>query len=153
MAPKHESDVASQAMAGCDAPHPGRCIVVADDCEAVRRRVISMLQESRLASTFHETADVASTIQAVRALSPSLVVLDVGFNDGTGYEVLKAIEAEHMPCKVVVLTNYYHEEYEVIARSFGVTAFLDKSKDFERLSEILGAMQPAGEPGRVQNAA
>jgi DNA-binding NarL/FixJ family response regulator len=153
MAPERASDIGNQDGTGCDSPLTGRCIVVADDCEAVRRRVISMLQESRMASTFHETADVASTIQAVRTLSPSLVVLDVGFSDGTGYEVLKAIESEHMPCKVVVLTNYYHEEYEVIARSFGVTAFLDKSKDFERLSEILGAMQSTGEQGHVQHAA
>jgi DNA-binding NarL/FixJ family response regulator len=82
------------------------------------------------------TADTEqSAVEIARRVSPDVIVLDLQLRTGTGFGVLKSLG---MPRPgVIVLTNYSLPEYRRRAAELGVKHFLDKSRDYERLPEIL----------------
>jgi len=66
-----------------------------------------------------------------------VVILDLHLRAGSGFGVLRSLaRGGHRP-KVVVLTNFGLPEYRHEAESFGVEAFLDKSRDYFRLPSLL----------------
>ena len=105
-------------------------VVIADDSVSVRKRMVSLLSENPSVEVTAESSDVPSTIESVRTLRPHVLLLDISMPGGCGLDVLNVINTEHIPSKVLVLTNYSEPEYEAMARKGGAVAFLDKARDF-----------------------
>jgi DNA-binding NarL/FixJ family response regulator len=104
-------------------------VVVADDSDPVRERIVSLLSELRV-RVAGEAADVQGAIDCVCRLRPHLVLLDLCMPGGSGLDVLAAIQAARIPALVVVLTNDSEPECEARARRAGAIAFFNKSRDF-----------------------
>jgi DNA-binding NarL/FixJ family response regulator len=79
-------------------------------------------------------------IAAIRSGSPDLLILDLQLKQGTGFGVLKSLGAVRPA--VIVLTNYALPMYQKQAKEYGVVHFLNKSRDFERLTDLIAEMQP-----------
>lgn len=86
-----------------------------------------------------DTAD--SAVQAYSLLEsnqPQLVVLDVNMPGTSGIDMLKKIRSSERPRPVVVmLTNQKEKIYKDTCLSLGADYYLDKSKDFLCLPEII----------------
>ncbi|MCE2974139.1 MAG: response regulator transcription factor [Sediminibacterium sp.] len=86
-----------------------------------------------------DTAD--SAVQAYSLLEsnqPQLVVLDVNMPGTSGIDMLKKIRSSEQPQPVVVmLTNQKEKIYKDTCLSLGADYYLDKSKDFLCLPEII----------------
>lgn len=105
-------------------------VVVADDSDLVRERIVSLLSELPWVRVVGEAPDVGGAIDCVLRLRPHLVLLDLCMPGGTGLDVLAAIQSARIPALVVVLTNDSEPECEARARRAGAVAFFDKSRDF-----------------------
>ncbi|MCA6487558.1 MAG: response regulator transcription factor [Chitinophagaceae bacterium] len=86
-----------------------------------------------------DTAD--SAVQAYSLLEsnqPQLVVLDVNMPGTSGIDMLKKIRSSERPRPVVVmLTNQKEKIYKDTCLSLGADYYMDKSKDFLCLPEII----------------
>ncbi len=83
---------------------------------------------------------VDSEYEAVGSIAlrrPDVIILDLHLRQGSGFGVLRALSCDGLRPKVIVLTNYGVSEYQRAAASLGATAFLDKSRDYARLSSLL----------------
>ena len=78
-------------------------------------------------------------VTMARASPVDAMVLDLQLKQGTGFGVLRAL-AKPRPA-VIVLTNYALPTYEARARELGAEYFLDKSRDLERLGEIVAELK------------
>lgn len=79
----------------------------------------------------------ADAIDAVSRGNVDVVILDLQLRRGTGFGVLRAVRTmDHRPV-VVVLTNFALNTYREAALALGARHFLDKSRDYDRLPEIL----------------
>jgi len=58
-----------------------------------------------------------------------------------GIEVLKHIKAEYSDIRVVMLTNDTNLEYKQLCMGLGADHFLDKSTEFDRITEIVKSIQ------------
>ena len=67
-------------------------VLVVDDDYSIVRMIEWLLKQAgyRTASA----ADVASALQGIRELQPDLILLDVNLPDGSGFEVIRAMNAE-----------------------------------------------------------
>jgi DNA-binding NarL/FixJ family response regulator len=73
------------------------------------------------------------------------VVLDYQLIDGTGVEVLRAVHPKAPGIVFVVLTNHVNAQYRRLCLEAGARWFLDKSTDFRKIKDVIGALAPASE--------
>lgn len=74
---------------------------------------------------------------AVAADGIDILILDLHLKQGNGFGVLRALPKARTRPYVVVLTNYDLPQYKDAALKLGVTHFLDKLRDYDRLPEVL----------------
>ncbi|MCA6496426.1 MAG: response regulator transcription factor [Bacteroidota bacterium] len=86
-----------------------------------------------------DTADSADQAYSLlESNQPQLVVLDVNMPGTSGIDMLKKIRSSERPQPVVVmLTNQKEKIYKDTCLSLGADYYLDKSKDFLCLPEII----------------
>jgi DNA-binding NarL/FixJ family response regulator len=87
-------------------------------------------------------AIVESEVDAVNRIAtsvPDVLILDLHLRSGSGFGVLRALARDKVVQrpKVVILTNFGLPEYRREAESFGVEAFLDKSRDYFQIPALL----------------
>ena len=86
------------------------------------------------------TADSApSAIEAIRGARADVVIVDLQLKEGTGFDVVKAVRgfpgAENTV--IVLFTNHLSREFQKRASEVGADFFLDKSKDHEKIIELI----------------
>ena len=66
-----------------------------------------------------------------------IVLLDIHLPELNGIELLKYIVKEYPDIKVVMCSNLANDYYKRLCKKIGAASFIDKSKDFERIPEML----------------
>jgi DNA-binding NarL/FixJ family response regulator len=99
--------------------------------ERMRETLATLDDVEVVASVTDESAAVA----AVRDNHVDVIVLDLQLREGTGFGVMERL-GKSRPL-VIVFTNYMLPEYQRLANALGVEYFLNKSRDYERLPEII----------------
>jgi two-component system, LytTR family, response regulator len=120
-------------------------VLVADDEPLARERLRMLLTSEPWLELVAECQNGIEAIDAIQALGPDLVFLDVQMPGATGFEVIEAVGPENMP-PVVFVTAY--DQYAL--RAFDVRAldYLLKPFDRERFQQALSrARQRAGTSG------
>ena len=111
-----------------------RVLLVEDSrvlAERMRETLAALEDVIVVASVTDESAGVA----AVRDNEVDVIVLDLQLKEGTGFGVMERL-GKSRPT-VIVFTNYMLPEYQRLASLLGVEYFLNKSRDYERLPEII----------------
>src|SRR5438477_8245165 len=106
---------------------PPTRVLIVDDEPLARERIRTLLSEDAGFEIAGEAADGAAAAQAITALNPDLVFLDVQMPGSDGFEVIDAVGAERMPF-VVFVTAY--DRYAL--RAFDVHALDYLLKPFDR---------------------
>lgn len=105
---------------------------------------VSALLAERLNETIGQIAglEVVGTtdteqgaLDILRTTSVDVMILELQLREGTGFGILKQLHGQKP--RTIVLTNFGLPAYQQRARELGVEHFLDKSREFERLPEIL----------------
>ena len=122
--------------------HPLRVFLV-EDSAVLRDRLAESLGSMSGVQIVGTTDTEQSAIDALGTLQCDVVVLDLQLKQGNGFNVLKAIRHSESPQHrklVIVLTNYAFSLYRHRCLQAGADFFLDKSREYERLPEVLEAM-------------
>jgi len=120
---------------------PSLRVLLIEDSALLAARFIELvnrLPEVDLIDTVDTEADALDRISAG---NPDVLILDLHLREGSGFGVLRslALSTPSRP-KIIVLTNFGLPEYRREAESFGVEAFLDKSREYFRLPSLLTAL-------------
>ena len=111
-------------------------LFLVEDSPLVRSRIEALLAEIPGTTIVGRAAGATEAIREILATQPDMVLLDVQLAEGSGFDVLRALHAERPELPVVMLTNYSADPYRQIAERFGVRAFFDKTKEFDRVREV-----------------
>ena len=86
-----------------------------------------------------DTVDTESeALSRIASATPDVLILDLHLRNGSGFGVLRSLSrGVHRRPKIIILTNFGLPEYRREAETFGVEAFLDKSRDYFRLPSLL----------------
>jgi two-component system OmpR family response regulator len=127
-----------------------RVLLVEDSSLLAARlaELIRRLPDVDLIDTVQTESDAVSRISAS---VPDVLILDLHLRSGSGFGVLRSLarDKSNQRPKVIILTNFGLPEYRREAETFGVEAFLDKSRDYFRLPALLrdfAKERPATDP-------
>jgi DNA-binding NarL/FixJ family response regulator len=73
-------------------------------------------------------------------------VLDISMPGGSGVHVLETIKREQPALKVIMLTNFGHEQYRQKCLQLGADHFFDKTTEFEKVLEVRRDPRGGAEP-------
>ena len=119
-------------------------VLLVDDQDLVRTG-LRMILELRGVEVVGEAADGATAVEAVAALQPDVVLMDVRMPGVDGVEATRRITAAGGASRVLVLTTFDLDEHVADALRAGAVGFLLKDVTAERLVDAV-RRAAAGEP-------
>ena len=126
-------------------------VLIADDSEVVRKRLAEMISEVPGVEISGQAKDGQETIRLIEEIKPDAVVLDVRMPKGSGIDVLKYIRNGVQPKPlVIVLTNYPYPHYRKKCLAMGADYFIEKSVEFEKVVDVLGASINSSQTGGLK---
>jgi DNA-binding NarL/FixJ family response regulator len=112
-------------------------VFLADDSPVVIERLKEMIAHVPGVEIVGQAGDVPGAQKSIRESNPDVVILDLHMPGGSGIEVLQSIKKETPRTEVIVLTNFAFPQYRKTCYDLGADLFLDKSTEFDKISEAL----------------
>jgi len=117
------------------------CILLVEDSVLLAERLREELDTLENVEVVDVVSDESAAVAAVAANHIDVIVLDLQLKTGTGFGVLQRLGKDRP--KIIVFTNYMLPEYQRLADSMGVEYFLNKSRDYERLPQLIQELEAA----------
>lgn len=123
-------------------PHPagqtaGMKVFLVEDSALLADRLEALLAPLPGIEFSGRAGTAPAAIDAILEQRPDLVVLDIQLAEGSGFDVLRELHAKAPELNVVMLSNYSSDPYRQIAERFGARAFFDKTREFERVRDLI----------------
>jgi len=112
-------------------------VYLVEDSPLVCERLEELVASAGDSQTVGHADRAPEAIAGILAEMPDVVVLDLNLAEGTGFDVLRALQARAPQIDVYVLSNFSAEAHGRLARRLGARETLDKSTQFERVRELL----------------
>jgi len=112
-------------------------VVLADDQPVVRGGLRMILEIEPDIEVVGEAADGAAAVDAVAALRPDVILMDISMAPVDGIEATRRIAAAGSDARVLVLTTYGLDENVYDALKAGASGFLVKTDPPERLVDAV----------------
>jgi DNA-binding NarL/FixJ family response regulator len=117
-------------------------LLIADDSELIVDRLIASLESIKGVEIVETAGTVERASEAVRALRPDVVILDMQMPGGSGLDVLESMKRDQVRSVVIVLTNFAYPQYKRKCFASGANFFLDKSTEFDKVGDVLRTLLP-----------
>lgn len=112
-------------------------ILLVDDHAMFRAGIRALLESEERLRVVGEAATGDEAVDAVRALKPDVVVMDLSMPGSNGLEATRRIAALGLDTRVLVLTVHAEEEYLVPVVEAGASGYLTKTSADRDLIEAI----------------
>lgn len=119
-------------------------VVVAEDQSLVLAALSALIALDGDIEVVAQARDGAAALEAVRHLSPDLLLSDIEMPGMTGLEVADIIQAERLKTRVVIVTTFGRAGYLKRAMAAGVRGYLLKDAPPEMLTQALRQVAAGG---------
>jgi DNA-binding NarL/FixJ family response regulator len=116
--------------------NPTRVFIV-DDSAPIRARLAEMLSRMDDVRVVGEADSAREAVAGILRSRPDSVLLDLNLMGRTGIDVLRMVLPQAPEIVFVVLTNHAEPQYRRVCTEAGASYFLDKSRDFDRVREVI----------------
>ncbi len=116
-------------------------VLIVDDHPMVRRGLHSLLSSYPDIAVVGEAENGTAALEAVAALAPHVVLLDIQMFGLDGIQAASSILRSSPQVKIIILTAYDNEEYILGAFRAGVYAYLLKNSSDETVVETIRRVQ------------
>lgn len=117
------------------------CLVV-DDHTLFREGLRRVLESESDIQVVGEASDASEAMEKVRALSPSVVLMDIGMPGMSSFDAARILKKEYPDTHLMFLTMYEDEEYLLQCMDVGAAGYLLKDSPAPRL---IGAVRDVHE--------
>jgi NarL family two-component system response regulator LiaR len=114
-------------------------VLIVDDHKVVRQGLRFLLEQEDGIEVVAECADGPAAVRAVRALEPTVVLLDLFMPGESGLSVLAQIKRDRPATEVLMLTSSDADEHLLTAIRAGALAYLPKTAGVEQVIESVRA--------------
>ncbi len=117
-------------------------LLIVEDNPTVRRVIKSIVSD--LASEIYECGNGAEAVSMYAAHQPDIALMDIALGEMNGITLTSQIIAADPAAKIIIVTNYDHEDLREAARAAGACGYTLK----ENLFEVRQALQSLA-PGQL----
>ncbi|HEV8173681.1 MAG TPA: response regulator transcription factor [Actinoplanes sp.] len=114
-------------------------VLIVDDHKVVRQGLRFLLDQEDGIEVVAECADGPAAVRAVRALEPTVVLLDLFMPGESGLSVLAQIKRDRPATEVLMLTSSDADEHLLAAIRAGALAYLPKTAGVDQVVESVRA--------------
>ena len=122
-------------------------VFVVEDSSAVCERLVEMIEEDPLHEVVGYAATEADAVSGITATQPDVGIFDIKLAHGNGIDALTEAKRRLPGLVGIVMSNYATPQHRKASADAGAAYFLDKSADFERITEILSALSGREDKG------
>jgi DNA-binding NarL/FixJ family response regulator len=112
-------------------------IYLVEDSPLVLGRLTAMLNDVPGARVVGHAEGASEAIQEILDFRPDLVVLDLRLAQGSGFDVLRTLRPLLPRTDFCMLSSFASGPYRQAALQLGAVAFFDKTRDFERVRDLV----------------
>jgi two-component system response regulator DevR len=116
-------------------------LLIIDDRETVRQALEDRLSHAPEIELVGSTGSTEEGMEAVLALAPDVVLLEIKLADGSGLEACRRIVQVAPSSRVIVLTSYMDEAERQSAFQAGAASYVLKDIDSQRLIRAIELVQ------------
>ena len=124
-----------------------RSLLIVDDDAPLRRRLERAMEQRGYVVTAVDS--VATGVAAATVSPPAFAVVDLRLGDGSGLDVVAAVQKAREDARIIVLTGYGNIATAVAAVKAGAVDYLPKPADADQIAAALeahgGALPPPPE--------
>jgi len=114
-----------------------KTILIVDDSPIIVKRITEMLLEMGNPVFITNAGNYAEAVQFINNSRPDILLLDINLPDKSGIDILRTGKEKNPSLKVIMITNQANEYYRRLCLKLGADYFIDKSKEFEKIAEII----------------
>ncbi|HUJ01615.1 MAG TPA: response regulator [Usitatibacter sp.] len=118
-------------------------VYIVEDSSAIRARLSEMLSRMESVSVVGEADCAREAVCGILRARPDSVLLDLNLMGRTGFDVMKTVRPKAPEIVFVVLTNHAEPQYRRAATEAGAAYFLDKSREFDRVPQVIAEIAAA----------
>ena len=115
-------------------------ILVADDQEAVRKRICAILVSRRDFEVCAEASTGMEALEKAKALNPDLIILDITMPVLNGLDAARLIRAAMPTASILILSVHQSKQLVAEARRIGVQGYVTKEEGGRRLVQAVDAV-------------
>jgi DNA-binding NarL/FixJ family response regulator len=113
-------------------------VIIADDSEILRSRLVEMLNEIKGIEVVAEAKDSREAVEAIRVHHPDVVIMDIRMPGNDGIVAIETIKkGKRNKPKIIVFTNYPYLQYRKRCMDAGADFFFYKALEFEKLIGLI----------------
>ncbi|HUI99199.1 MAG TPA: response regulator [Usitatibacter sp.] len=114
-------------------------VIIADDSQPVAEMLRELVSEPGRIEVVGVADSEASTLEAIRRLSPDVVILDLQLRTGSGTDVIRSVRGDPALARtrLVMTSNHTSPQLRAGCLALGAEAYLDKVKELPGLVELL----------------
>ena len=112
-------------------------VFLVEDSPLVLARLKEILASAPGAELVGEAGTAGEAIAGILQARPDMVFVDLNLAEGSGFDVLRALQPRLPEVDFFMLSNFATYPYRQLAERLGAKDYFDKSKDFERLRELV----------------
>jgi DNA-binding NarL/FixJ family response regulator len=112
-------------------------VFLVEDSAPLLQRMRELIGGVPDAQVVGEATTAASAIAGILEARPDIVLVDLNLAEGSGFDVLRALHARLPAVEFYMLSNFAAYPYRQLASRLGAKDYFDKSKDLERVRELI----------------
>ena len=101
-------------------------LVLVDDHPIILQGLQRLFEQEADIEVVRTCTKIGDAVDAVREVTPDVLVLDLKMQDGHGLDVMRALKAEGRACSTVILTAAMHDDELTEAMALGVAGIVLK---------------------------
>ena len=121
-----------------------KTLLLVEGDEALRTRLCTAMQKRGFKVT--SASSVADGLRSVRANAPEYAVIDLRLQDGSGLDVVEALERQRPDARAIILTGYGNIPTAVAAARLGAIDYFAKPATADEIVDTLMAPKGARPP-------
>jgi two-component system, NarL family, nitrate/nitrite response regulator NarL len=114
-------------------------VVIADDHPLYRTGLVDTVKRRPELELVGQAENGESALDEIRSLTPDVCVLDVKMPGLGGVDVLKTLEREELPVRVVFVSAYFDSDVVYGALGSGASGYLSKDSSGDEICDALVA--------------
>ncbi|HMC98712.1 MAG TPA: response regulator [Ferruginibacter sp.] len=118
----------------------GQAILIVDDSALIIERLLAMLHGLGSVNSIATASNYRDAVAALSKQEIDIAILDIHLTGKNGIDLLKFIVKNYPEIKVVMLSNAGNHKYRELCEKEGALYFVDKSKEFELVPDILSKL-------------